>query len=308
MNDAVVVGYDQSPSADHTLAEAARAAFRRKAPLTVLNVCPPPIPSGATLPVPDTSSWAPTNLVDSANRLVGHGVILAQKWFPELQVLGHVVAGHVRECLQEASVDAALLVVGKHSGVGFPDVSSGAVALRLSADSACPVIVVPAGRSTDEGPVVAAIDVDEPCDEVLDFAFAEAGRRDVPLEVVHVAEGPQDHKHSRHTAGHGRDTALRETQLRVRLDELLLSAGRRHPGVDPVGRVDTGAVGDTLVEASRSADLMVVGARRQSAGRRHRQWIGPVVHTLVQHSECPVAVVPQGSAPEESSGSEPLPS
>lgn len=292
MNDTVVVGYDQSQSGDHTLAEAARVALRRNAPLVVLNVYPRPNPSGAVLPIPATSSWSPTDLADSANNLVEHGVDLVRSWFPDLRVDGRVAAGHAWEALDAASRDAELVVVGSRGTGGFTDAILGSVTQRVLADSACPVLVVPAGRRTGGGPVVAAIDIDEPCDEALDFAFAEAERRRRTLEAIHVWEEPWNLMYLRHTEGLGRDVVLIERQLRLRLDELLHGAGVRHPGVDPVGRIEAGSPGRTLIKETHSADLIVVGARRWAGGGRHRQRIGPVVHTLLHRAECPVAVVP----------------
>lgn len=294
MNDAVIVGYDQSQTGDRTLAEAARSAMRRKAPLIVLNVCPGPARSGATLPVPATSGWSPTDLVDSANSLVEHGVALVRSWYPQLRVDGRVVAGRVWEALAEASRDASLVVVGSHGGSGFTDAVLGSVTLRVLADSACPVLVVPAGRRVAGGPVVAAVDVDEPCDAVLDFAFADAERRRTALHAVHVWDEPWNLAYLRHTAGLGHDVVLIEKQLRLRLDGLLEDAAVRHPGVDLVGRIEAGSAGRTLIKLTRSADLMVVGARRSDSGQRHRQWVGPVVNTLLHRAECPVAVVPCG--------------
>lgn len=298
MNDAVVVGYDQSRSGDHTLEEAARTADLRKAPLVVLNACPPPIPAGAALPVPATSSWSPTDLVDSANRMVGLGVTLARSWHPTLAIEGRVVAGRAWEVLGEASREAALLVVGGHGASGIAEAVPGPVTPRVVADSECPVLVVPAVRCAERGPVVAAVDIDEPCEEVLDFAFAEARWRGAVLEVVHVWEEPWNLNHLRHTSGLGNDVALIEDELRLRLAEALRRAGDRHPGVEPAGRIEAGSAARSLIRASRSAELIVAGARRWGRRRRHRQWIGPVVQALLHHAECPVAVVPQDRAPE----------
>lgn len=297
MNDAVVVGYDQSQSGDHLLAEAARAAERRNAPLVVLNVYPRPTPSGAVLPVPATRNWPPTDLAESANKLVGRGVDLVRSRFPDLRVDGRVATGRAWEALSAASLDAALVVVGSHDAGGLTGPLLGSVTQRVLSDSACPVLVVPTGRRTEGGPVIAAVDIDEPCDEVLDFAFAEAGRRQTALEVVHVWEEPWNLIYVRHTEGLGKDVALIEDHLRLRLDELLHDARVRYPGIDPVERIKAGSPGRTLITMARYAGLIVVGARRWGGGTRHRQRVGPVPNTLLQRSECPVAVVPCGPAP-----------
>jgi nucleotide-binding universal stress UspA family protein len=271
MNEAVVVGYDQSRSADRTLAEAARAAVQRGAQLVILNAYPRPVPSGATLPLPPTEAWAPMDLVESANEMVGAGVALVRSWYPELRIEGRVVPGLAWDVLDEASNDAALLVVGSHGGGGVSDAMLGSVTSRVLADSACPVLVVPTRRHADGGPVVAAADIDEPCDDVLDFAFAEAGRRRAMLEVLHVWEQPWTLHHLRHTEGSGRDVALIEKQLQLRLAGRLRDVGERHPGVEPVERIRAGSPAKILTEAAHSAGLIVIGARCGGRGQRHRQ-------------------------------------
>jgi len=297
MNDAVVVGYDQSQTGDHTLAEAARAALLRKAPLVVLNVYPRPTPSGAVLPVPATSDWWPTDLVESANELVGRGVDRVRSWFPDLPVDGRVAAGHPWEALSAASLEAALVVVGSHGAGGITETHLGSVTQRVLSDSACPVLVVPSSHQAEDGPVIAAVDLDEPCVEVLGFAVAEADHRTAPLEVVHVWKEPWNLLYLRRTEGLGKDVALIEKHLMLRLHELLHDAGVRRPGGDVAERIETGSPGGTLIKMARFASLIVIGSRRLGGGSRHRQRLGPVAHTLLQHSACPVAVVPCGPKP-----------
>jgi nucleotide-binding universal stress UspA family protein len=298
MSDGVVVGYDQSRSGELALAEAAGAAVRNGQALVVVNAYPGPIPQGATLPLPDTADWAPTDLVDSANLLVGHAINQVRSWHPRLRVEGRVVAGRAWEVLDEASRRAELLVVGSHGGA--VDTLPGSVILRVLADAACPVLFVPAHgedhHHAEGGAVVAAVDVEGPCDEVLDFAFTEAARRDVALEVVHVCEQPRNGNRLRHTTGNGHDGALIEEQRRLRLTDLIRAAAERNPGVETTGRVESGSIGKALADATKSAALMVVGARRRGENGHHRLWIGSAVHALLHHGECPVAVVPSGPA------------
>lgn len=298
-SEGIVVGYDRSRSGDRALAEAAETAVRNGQALVVVNAYPGPIPQGATLPLPDTAEWAPTDLSDSANLLVGHAITQVRSWHPRLPVEGRVVAGRPWDVLDEASRHADLLVVGSHGGA--VDTIPGSVTLRVLADAACPVLIVPAGdgdHHPDGGPVVAAVDVVEPCDDVLDFAFAEAARRNAALEVVHAWEQPSSMDHLRHSIGFGHDSTLTEEQRRQGLADLVRAAAARHHGAEPAWRVESSAIEGTLVTATKSAALVVVGARRQDGGRHHRLWIGPVVHALLHHGECPMAVVPNGPAPE----------
>lgn len=62
-------------------------------------------------------------------------------------------------------------------------------------------------------------------------------------------------------------------------------------------RAVNGFAADELVNASRDADLVVVGARggAQSGGLAHHTPVGSVSNKVLHHAKCPVAVVP---APE----------
>jgi nucleotide-binding universal stress UspA family protein len=65
----------------------------------------------------------------------------------------------------------------------------------------------------------------------------------------------------------------------------------QHPSVRVRRQTVEGLARKVLVEASATADLLVVGARR-----RHGQFglqLGRVAHAALHHSACPVAVVPQ---------------
>jgi len=79
------------------------------------------------------------------------------------------------------------------------------------------------------------------------------------------------------------------------LQELLDPWQRKHPEVAVAVRVhravNPGTAGNCLVEASKKADLLVLGMRAE-AGHRHANRLGPVAHTVLHHAHCPVAVVP----------------
>ncbi|MFF5610385.1 universal stress protein [Streptomyces thermocarboxydus] len=53
-------------------------------------------------------------------------------------------------------------------------------------------------------------------------------------------------------------------------------------------RTVEGPAREVLVDASHTADLLVLGTRR------HRARLGRVTHTALHRSACPVAVVPHG--------------
>lgn len=53
-----------------------------------------------------------------------------------------------------------------------------------------------------------------------------------------------------------------------------------------------GAPSAALTAATTTSDLIVTGAHRRRDGRLGMR-PGPIVHTLLHHADCPVAVVPR---------------
>ncbi len=137
---AIVVGVDGSPASDAALSWAAREAFVRKAPLTV--VCCWTIP-GAYLseayiaPEPAAMEKSARAMLDAT---IGR-VTEAQNAALATERL--VLEGSPSRVLLEASVGAALLVVGARGRGGFLGLLLGSVATQVVNHGTCPVVVVP---------------------------------------------------------------------------------------------------------------------------------------------------------------------
>ena len=182
-------------------------------------------------------------------------------------------------------------MLGSRGQGGFAGLQVGSTSMRALADACCPVLVVRGESEVTHDRVVAAVDIAESCESVLDFAFAEASRRAAGLTVIHVWDEPWIVAYGREDPGIADDIALIERERGDRLAALVRSVHRRHPEVRSFQQVATGSAGRLLVEASSRADLLVTGARRHGHGL-HGMQIGPVTQTLLHHAECPIAVVP----------------
>jgi len=124
----------------------------------------------------------------------------------------------------------------------------------------------------------------------LDWAMREAGTRHVPLTVITVQEVA--------TSGWGgslefpADQVLREeTKKAVQevVDKAVAQLGDAAPPTVTV-QATIGQSAEILVEASKGADLLVVGSR--GTGGFGRLLMGSVSTQVVHHAECPVVIVP----------------
>jgi nucleotide-binding universal stress UspA family protein len=292
MKTTVVVGYDRTPPGEQALAVATREASRRGASLTVLTayhwLTPPEPESPAST---DISADIESTARKAAEQIAEHGTDRVRELQPDVPVEARAVAGYAGKVLAAASHGADLLVVGNRGGGGFEGLLLGSTSMRTLAEACCPVIVVRGDARDSHDRIVAAVDIDDRCDAVLDFAFAEAARRGAGLTVIHVWDEPWILAYGHQDPGIADDIAAIEREREDRLAALMQSARRGYPGTPAFHQVATGSAANLLVEASQRADLLVTGARRHGEGR-HGMRIGPVTQTLLHHAECPVAVVP----------------
>ena len=287
----VVVGYDQTAHSDRALAEAAREAAMRGTGLFIVHAYTgrPPMDltaSPVTVPVVESEE----DRRERAEQFLKSVADRVRAAHPGTEVVTHVVAGHAAKALADASRGAELLVVGSRGRGGFPGLLVGSVSLRVLADACCPVVVVHGGDRPARDRVVAAVDVDEPCEDILAFAFNEASRRDAALTVHHVWDEPW-------IVTYGEDTDMSaqvkaaEEDCALRVDSVVRSWQSRFPAVPVTQRVGTGPAGTVLVESTETADLIVLGGRRHGDGR-HGMKLGPVATTVLHHATCPVAIIP----------------
>ncbi|TPQ17748.1 universal stress protein [Streptomyces sporangiiformans] len=215
------------------------------------------------------------------------------------------VEGPATEALLRAAERAELLVLGSRGLSGFTGFLVGSVALGVVAKATRPVVLVRAGEQAEDEHVPAAdgsastrtgyrdvvlgLDVGDPCDEVIEFAFEAARLRGARLRVVHAWQAP-----SAISLGPG-DIALVNDPQRAEEWQGFLSAvlqvwREKYPDVEVLETVTEGRAQTALVRAASSASLLVVGHRL--AERPVVPRTGPVTHAVIHHVGCPVAVVP----------------
>lgn len=294
----VVAGVDGSPESLAAAEWAAREAARRDRPLRLIHAREwhPAGPDGE--PVNATRRQpAPPALRRAEERI--HGAV------PAASVTDEEMEGPATAALLKAAERAELLVLGSRGLTGLAGFLVGSVALGVVGQATGPVVLVRAGEdaadehlpaagggaSTRTGyrDVVLALDVKDPCDEVIEFAFEAARRRRARLRAVHAWQSPPAFG-----LGPG-DIALVDGPCRAGewqgFVSVVLQVWRdKYPDVDVLETVVREKPATALVRAASGASLLVVG--RRLTGRPALVRTGPVTHAAIRHVGCPVAVVP----------------
>lgn len=284
MNGTVIVGYDVSPWSDRTLEVAASEAAARDGNLVVVHAFHRLMPGTRTALTP---LGAEQSTREPGEEIAQEGAAKVRSRYPGMPVRTHVSAGAAPHVLAEAGRDAELLVVGNRGRGGFAELLLGSVSHRVLAHAPCPVLVVRGEPRPRLDHVLVLVDVDDPCDDLLEFAFTEAARRTARLTAANVWDGtwltavaePVD------IAG---ETAAIEAEHDSRLANVIRPWQAKFPEVHAVRRIATGSVGTIAVNATDEADLVIIG------GGRHGARTGPVADAVLHHASCPVAVVPTG--------------
>jgi nucleotide-binding universal stress UspA family protein len=134
------------------------------------------------------------------------------------------------------------------------------------------------------GRVVVGFDGSPSSLDALSWAAQQAERTAASLEVVMCWQWPSSYGWAV-PVPEGFDP---ESEVRGTLDTALASLRNAHSGVAIEGRVVHGHPSPVLVEASKGADLLVVGSRG------HSEFVGMVIGSVSEycaaHAHCPVLV------------------
>ena len=138
---------------------------------------------------------------------------------------------------------------------------------------------VPRGRAPAERRIVVGVDGSDASTRALEWAADEAMRAGATLEV-HTAYGP---------GGVLTTPATTERAMRRLVDQSVGLVRQVTPEVDVVGITHEESPVNALIEASRGADLLVVGSRGR--GGFTGLLLGSVSQQCAVHAHCPVVIV-----------------
>jgi nucleotide-binding universal stress UspA family protein len=284
MNSTVIVGYDASPWSDRALDEAASEAAARDGGLVIVHAFHWLMPAAPTALTPLGAEQSTRKI---AEEIAEEGAAKVRSRYPGMSVQTRVEVGHAPHVLAEASRDADLLIVGNRGRGGFAELLLGSVSKRVLGRASCPVIVVRGDVRPKRDRVLVLLDIDDPCDGLLEFAFSEAALRGARLTAANVWDGTWLATIA-NLADLAGEVAAIEAEHDARLATIIHPWQAKHPEVHTVRRIGAGSIGAIAAKLSDDADLAIVG------GGGHGTRMGPVADTVLHHASCPVAVIPTG--------------
>ncbi|GIH95221.1 universal stress protein [Planobispora siamensis] len=281
----IVVGVDGSAPAMAAVEWAAQDAARGGAALKIVHVHD----TGAGVP--------PLSLVSPADEpggsVAGHAREVltaaaqrARDRAPGIEITTDLAAGKAVERLKSESERADTLVVGSRGIGGFAGLVLGSAGLGLAGHAAGPVVVVRAPSRTVHDVIVVGFDGSEHSEAALDYAFTQARRRGARLRAVYAWQPPVL---SAYALGYSLvpDGLFEESADSVR--RRLEPWREKHPDVELEESAVHGHPVPVLSDASRRADLVVVGSHGR--GGFGSAVLGSVSHGVLHRAHCPVAVV-----------------
>lgn len=200
--------------------------------------------------------------------------------------------GHPGRSIVEAGAEAEMIVVG-HRGSGKASVILGSTANYVLHHTERPVVLIRGSHADRPRHVVVGVDdhgldgdsAENPSVRALRYAY---GLRNVArIDVVHswftpgVAAGMFSNA--------GADMERMDAAALAIVENVRRVAGPAPAGVEVVSQAERGTAGFALIEASRDADLVVVGSRGR--GGFLGLLLGSTSLEVAAHSHAPVAII-----------------
>ncbi|MDR1354864.1 MAG: universal stress protein [Propionibacteriaceae bacterium] len=292
----IVVGYDGSAGATDALLYAAAIADSRKLELVALMAL-------SHLRVTDRRTTRALkvdpnyieNITTKAQTQLSDAVQQVATAYPELDVTSVLLAESPIEALANASKDAALLVIGARGSSSEKRLPLlGSTATEVITYAQGPVLVVPEGtHGLSNGPVIIGLQDAPDSLAASEIAATEAVLRDVPLVAMYAWDIAPELGDFSSVMQLDPEQTYRD--LDTMLQELVVPLLAKHPELRVERRVVQGSARVALVDASRTASLIVVGSR--GLGGFAGLLLGSVSRAVTREALCPVIVVREQSVP-----------
>ncbi|MFM7253943.1 MAG: universal stress protein [Ilumatobacteraceae bacterium] len=284
----VVVGVDGTEGSIEALRWGAHEAARRRCPLHVMTCVELPVSVEAG--IVGSAHGVGSSMDDMVHQrevVNRRAVDLARSFGLGVEVSGETVLGAPGYAVASAASEDDIVVVGATSHPGRLTDVLGSVATVVAYRAHGPVVVVHGADrpSPDIDRIVVGIDGSECSDEALRWAVDEAARTSAELELVHAWSYP--YPNGRHGASDPRHEMRVDAMRMLEAAECQARTRCQHVRVHSVVSEDNPA--KAIIDAGRSADLVVVGSRGR--GGFAALLLGSTSRAVLQHASVPVALV-----------------
>jgi nucleotide-binding universal stress UspA family protein len=279
----IVVGVDGSAPSNAAVSWAAYEAAMRNVPLNLVHMLNVFVPTYPQIPLASgVALWQEEDGRQVLERAVkiANGAVQAGR---QLSITAEVKTSPPVPTLVDLSDEAEIVVVGSNGRGAVGRVLLGSVSSAVVRGARCPVAVIkdeaPVPANPERAPILVGIDCSPVSELATAVAFDEASRRGVALTALH-AWGDM--------AAFERPWQDWESEADRALAEYLAGWQERYPDVEVQRVVAYAHPGRELVEASESAQLVVVGSHGR--GGLAGMLLGSVSNAVVHSVRTPVIV------------------
>ncbi|MYS86001.1 universal stress protein [Embleya scabrispora] len=241
--------------------------------------------AGARVTVPRLSWSERRRAADDA--LLEKAAAVATTGRTGLEVSVATVEGRPVDVLRGEAPGSSMLVLGSRRLSALTELlTTGSIAIPVSAHAPCPVAVVRGPEPATGVPptVVVGVDGSAGSEPAVGYAFQTASLRGASLRAVQVRPPTPNM-----VAAFGSESEVEEGL--IRLGETLAGWSEKYPDV-PVERITIlGHRVRGLADAAQDALCLVVGAR--GVGGFRGMLLGSVTHGLIHHAPGPLVIVPR---------------
>jgi nucleotide-binding universal stress UspA family protein len=279
----VIVGVDTSPESRLALRWAAAEAERRGRTLRVIH--------GVRSRWPDSVLNPPqARLVaqDRAPQVLAAARADVREWAPDIELEASAELGGGAAVLIAAARAGDLVVVGSRGHSGFAALLAGSTCQQVATHAPTSVVVVRGRTGRLIGGVVVGFDGSPMTEDLLATAFDMADAGGCGLTVLR-AYRPSMPPWPSDTPPDLLNATTAKVALQVDIAETLLPLADKYPAVPVHVEVAGGNPAEVLVEASREAQVVIVGSRGH--GGFAGLLLGSVGLHLIHHADCPVLLV-----------------
>jgi len=313
----IVVGVDGSPGSLHAVSYAASLAGLLRKPLALVSayrgapIVDPVFPAEGPRPerfALTAVAYAPysAGVSEEVFRLAAERALdTARQQVAETHrdvgVTTEAIHGAAGRVLSNASRFAFLVVIGRSQSSPAERILTGSTVSAVLAHAIAPTIVVPPDWSPSEGTggaaeLIAGVEGAASEAAVLQFAFGVASDTGAHLTVLH-ANRFLEFAHGDYPTLEEEAALISEADRRI-MAESIAGWGEIYPDVQVETAFSMEGPAQALVERSKRAELVVVGAR----ARTGFPWLhlGSTARAVALHATCPVAVIrPMASRTED---------